>query len=95
MSKKLALIALVPLALGAGVASAQDYPMLDKVANKVIAKYQNSSCEQLFVQQNQPKSAEEQKFVQLLQSDPQLQQAFFAKVAAPIATKLFSCGLLP
>ncbi|MFO1406860.1 MAG: hypothetical protein U1F08_04910 [Steroidobacteraceae bacterium] len=95
MSMKLPLIALLPLALGAGAASAQEYPLLDKVANKVIEKYQTSSCEQLFEQKSQPKSAEEQKFVQLLQSDPQLQQAFFAKVAAPIATKLFSCGLLP
>jgi len=29
---------------------AQQYPILDKVAAKVIAKYQNSSCEQLYQQ---------------------------------------------
>ena len=95
MSKKSALIAMLPLALCASAASAQQYPLLDKVAAKVIAKYQSSSCEQLFQQQNQPKTPEEQKFVQLLQSDPKMQQAFFAQVAAPIATKLFSCGLIP
>jgi len=95
MSKKSALIALLPLALFAGAASAQQYPLLDKVAAKVIAKYQSSSCEELFQQKSQPKTPEEQKFVQLLQSDPQMQQAFFAQVSAPIATKLFSCGLIP
>lgn len=95
MSKMSAMIVMLPLALSAGAVSAQQYPLLDKVAAKVIAKYQNSTCEQLFAQQEQPKSPEEQKFVQLLQSDPQLQQAFFAQVAAPIATKLFSCGLIP
>ena len=95
MSKKSALIAMLPLALCVSAVSAQQYPLLDKVAAKVIAKYQSSSCEQLFQQQNQPKTPEEQKFVQLLQSDPKMQQAFFAQVAAPIATKLFSCGLIP
>ena len=95
MSKKSALIAMLPIALFASAGTAQQYPLLDKVAAKVIAKYQSSTCEQLFEQKSQPKSPEEQKFVQLLQSDPRLQQAFFAQVAAPIASRLFSCGLIP
>ena len=87
-------VSAIALFLG-GVAFAQQYPVLNMVAGKVIQKYQSSSCEQLFEQKNEPKSPEEQKFVQLLQSDPQLQQAFFAQVAAPIASRLFSCGLIP
>jgi hypothetical protein len=47
----------LPVLLFAGVSNAQ-YPILDKVANKVIQKYQNSSCEQLWQERRQPKNAE-------------------------------------
>lgn len=89
----------VALALAAGSASAQQYPIMDKIAAKVIAKYQNATCEQLWQEkqagQGQPKSPEEQRAVQLLQNDPQMAQAFFAKVAGPIVTKMFQCGMIP
>ena len=76
---------------------AQQYPILDKVAAKVIAKYQNSSCEQLYQQKSQkaPPTPEEQKVVQFLHSDPQMKTVFINKVAAPIANKMFDSGLLP
>jgi hypothetical protein len=76
---------------------AQQYPILDKVAAKVIAKYQNSSCEQLYQQKSQkaPPTPEEQKVVQFLHSDPQMKTVFIDKVAAPIANKMFDCGLIP
>ena len=76
---------------------AQQYPILDKVAAKVIAKYQNSSCEQLYQQKSQKAapSPEEQKVVQFLHSDPQMKTVFINKVAAPIANKMFDCGLIP
>ena len=79
------------------VGSAQQYPVLDAVANKVIAKYQGSTCEQLWQKKaaKTPPSAEEQKVIALLKSDPQMQQAFINKVAAPIANKMFECGLIP
>ena len=92
---KLYLFALAPVVLlFAGVASAQ-HPMLDAVANHVIQKYQQSSCQQLWQQTQQPHSQREQEAVQLLHDDPQLQAAFINKVAAPIANKLFQCGLIP
>ena len=76
---------------------AQQYPILDKVAAKVVAKYQNSSCEQLYQQKAQkaPPTPEEQKVVQFLHSDPQMKTVFINKVAAPIANKMFDCGLIP
>ena len=90
--KKRYLFALVPAALlFAGVGSAQ-HPMLDAVANRVVQKYQQSSCEQ---QRQQPRSQREQEAVQLLHDDPQLRAAFIDKVAAPIANKLFQCGMIP
>jgi hypothetical protein len=48
------------------------HPALDAVANKVIQKYQESSCEQLWKQKSQPKSPQEQEALQLLRSDPQV-----------------------
>jgi hypothetical protein len=79
----------------ASQAGAQPYPILDRVANKVIQKYQNSSCPQLMAQRDQPRGPEEQHAIQLLHDDPQMRQAFINQVAAPIANKLFECGMIP
>jgi hypothetical protein len=37
----------------------------------------------------------EQKAIQALKNDPQMRTAFINKVAAPIANKMFQCGLIP
>jgi hypothetical protein len=83
--------------LMAGVASAQygQYPLLDKAANKVIQKYQNSSCEQLWQERGQPKSQREQEAVNFLRNDPQMRAMFINRVAAPVANKTFECGMIP
>ena len=41
-------------------------------ANKVIQKYQQSSCEQLWEQKGKPKTAQEQEMIQFLRNDPQM-----------------------
>jgi hypothetical protein len=46
-------------------------------------------------QRGQPKSPREQEAVQALRNDPQMRAVFIDKVAAPIANKMFECGLLP
>jgi hypothetical protein len=61
-------ITIAAVALVAGVAVAQQYPMLDNVAAKVVQKYQSMTCEQLWAQKAQPKSAEEQRVIGLLQA---------------------------
>jgi hypothetical protein len=94
MLKRLSLFVLVPMLLCVGVVVAQ-YPILDMIADKVIQKYQQASCEQLWQQKGQPKSAQEQEAIQLLHSDPQRRTAFINQVAAPIANKLFECGMIP
>ena len=86
---------LIGALLIAGTASAQDTPILDLVANKVIQKYENATCEQLWEQKAQPKTAEQQQVIELLQSDPQMRTKFIDKIAAPVANKLFSCGMIP
>jgi len=77
------------------VVHAQQRPVLDKIANKVIQKYQQSSCEELAKQKSEPKTPQEQKAVELLRHDPQVRAEFLNKVAAPIANKMFECGLIP
>jgi ABC-type Fe2+-enterobactin transport system substrate-binding protein len=94
MKKRLSLVIVAAAAAAAGVAYAQ-YPIMDMVANRVIEKYQSASCEQLWQQKGQPKSAEEQRVVQLLREDPQMRTAFFNKVSAPIVNKMFECGMIP
>jgi len=76
-------------------AGAQEFPIMNRVADKVIQKYQNSTCEQLWQEKGQPKPPMEQEAVQLLQGDPQMRAAFINKVAAPIANKMFECGMIP
>jgi hypothetical protein len=84
------------LVLFLGSASAQ-YPIMDKVANKIIQKYQTSTCEQLYETkaQKKPPGPEEQRAVQLLHEDPQMKAAFINKIAPPIANKMFDCGMIP
>jgi len=79
----------------AGKAGAQQYPMVDRVASKVVQKYQQSSCEQLYQQRQEPKPQMEQNMIQMLHGDPGMRQEFINRVAAPIANKLFECGLIP
>jgi hypothetical protein len=88
-------VSMVSALLLAAVAGAQDYPIMNRVADKVIQKYQNSTCEQLWQERGQPKPPMEQEAVQLLQGDPQMRAAFINKVAGPIANKMFECGMIP
>ena len=94
MIKHIGLSAMVLVLLFLGVAGAQ-YPILDMVAGNVIQKVQQSTCEQLWQQRGQPKSAREQEVIQLLRGDPRMRAAFIDKIAAPIANKMFECGMIP
>jgi hypothetical protein len=94
------LYVLVSILLYAGIACAQgQFPIMDKIANKVIQKYQNASCEQLAQERMHPptgqKAEMEQRAIHLLQTDPQMRTEFINRVAAPIANKLFECGMIP
>jgi len=95
MSRRYYLFAMVFVLLQVGIASAQEYPIMNMMADKVIQKYQQSSCQQLWQKKGKAKSAREQEAIQLLRGDPQMRQAFINKVAPPIANKMFECGMLP
>jgi len=98
MSNRTWIVAAIAASFAAGIAYAQ-FPIMDKVADKVIQKYQTSTCEQLWQEkaqgQGQPKPEMEQRAIQALKSDPQMRQAFFNKVSAPIVNKMFECGMIP
>jgi len=95
--RSICLFTLAVVMLYVSIGSAQQYPVMDVIANKVIAKYQNSSCEQLWEKKSQktPPTPEEQNAIALLKSDPQMRQAFINKIAAPVANKMFECGMIP
>ena len=94
MAKSLSLFTAVLLLSLAGAAGAQ-HPVLDMLANKVIQKYQQSTCEQLWEARGKPKSAEEQQMINFLKTDPQMRTEFINRVAGPVVNKMFECGLIP
>ncbi len=94
MLKRSSVVAVVAMLASAGV-SASQYPILDMVAQKVIARYEQSTCEQLWENKGKPKSQQAQDLVQLLQRNPQMRKVFLDEVAGPIANKMFECGLIP
>jgi len=92
-------IAILSTVLGlfflAGAACAQDYPILEGIAEKVIQKYQQATCEQLWQQKSKPKPDIEERLINFLRTDPQARQYFINRVAAPVANKMFECGMIP
>ena len=88
-------LAVVLIVIYWAAARAQQHPVLDAIASKVIQKYQQSSCEQLWKQKTEPKTPQEQKAIAQLRNDPQIRTEFINTVAAPISNKMFECGLIP
>ena len=94
MSKLVAVAMCVSVLMVAGDVAAQGM-LLDFAADKVIAKYQAATCAQLGQQKNEPKTEKEEAAIEFLRNDLQAREAFINKVAAPVAKKLFECGLIP
>lgn len=88
-------LAILSVLLAVGVARAEDYPIMDMVAGKVMQKYKQSSCEELWKQKEAPKTEKEKEALQILRDDPQMRKAFVDKVAATVVNKMFECGMIP
>ena len=95
-----------PLMLAAGLTClcilevhAQEYPILDRIATKVVEKYRSSSCQQLAERRAErptgQREAMEERAIRLPHEDPRMREEFINRVAAPIANKLFECSLIP
>ena len=99
--KKTAILAAVVVMMGIGATGAQagQFPMADMVAQNLVMKYQNSTCEQLWQErmqkQGQPKSPREQEALQMLRSNSAMRAEFLNIIAAPIVNKMFECGMIP
>src|SRR5262249_19014284 len=84
------------LALGVsavGIAS-QQFPVVDTIANKIVQKYQSSTCDQLWQERSQGRGGQP-KTPHAQQANQQLRPEFIHKVAAPNANKMFECGMIP
>jgi hypothetical protein len=97
-----AVVVLVSVSVAAVVITAQQpapTPVMDAIAQKVIQKYQNASCADLMVKKTTPPTDEQAQkraqAVQAMRDNPGMRQAFIDRVAAPIANKLFDCGMIP
>ena len=103
MSRRSVLVLVPVLLLVASAPQAQQgqspYPMVDMLAQKILDKYTNSTCVQLAEQKSEKptgeKAAMEQRVIAALKNDPQMRQYFINKIAAPIANKMFECGMIP
>jgi hypothetical protein len=88
--------------LSRGQATSQttsQYPIADKLADKIIYNYQTSTCEQLEEKKKQPATAQktemEQKVIEALKKDPQMRKHFLDRIAGPMVNKMFECGMIP
>jgi hypothetical protein len=79
--------------IAAGTASAQGM-LLDFAADKVITKYQTSTCEQLKAPKAPP-TDKEKEAIEFLRNDSQARIFFINKIAAPVLNKMFECGMIP
>lgn len=95
MNKRILISLAAGAAVAAGIVCAQQFPILDAVAGKVVQKYQGSTCEQLYEKKGQPKSPEEQRIIGMLKNDAAMRTEFLNRVAGPIANKMFECGMIP
>src|SRR5262245_21585561 len=75
------------------------YPIADQVAQKLIQHYQQTSCQELWKERMQPQSPKKEemasKAAEIMRNDPQMRKHFINTVAAPIANKMFECGMIP
>ena len=69
--------------------------LLDYAADRVIQKYKTSSCDQLKAMKGEPPSLKEKEALDFLRGDDQARVAFIDRIAAPVANKMFECGMFP
>jgi hypothetical protein len=78
------------------------YPILDKVAQKVIEKYRTTSCADLKAKKEAPKPAQsadqaqmKQKVVMMLRNDPKMREHFLNMIGDRSPTKCSNAEWFP
>jgi hypothetical protein len=69
--------------------------LLDYAADRVIQKYQTSTCEQLKQARTEGPTEKEKLALEFLRGDSQAREIFINRIAAPVANKMFECGMFP
>ena len=94
MSKSISVVVFVSAMVVAGTLAAQGM-LVDAAADRVIAKYQAASCDQLKAQKSEPPGEKEKIALDLLRADTKARVAFVDKIAAPVLNKMFECSMIP
>lgn len=94
MKRSFGVVIFVSALIAAGAVVAQG-ALVDTAADKVIAKYQAATCDQLKAQKGEPPTEKEKIALDLLRSDPKARVAFVDKIAAPVLNKMFECSMIP
>ena len=87
--------ALIAAILAAAPAAHAQNMMLDYAADRVIQKYTTSTCDELKAMRDKPQTEKEKLALDFLRGDDQARKAFIDKIAAPVANKMFECGMFP
>jgi replication initiation and membrane attachment protein DnaB len=85
---------MVSALIATSAASAQGM-LLDFAADKVIKKYQTSTCDELKAQRKETPTDKEKEAIEFLRNDSQARIFFINKIAAPVLNKMFDCGMIP
>jgi hypothetical protein len=94
VSKSIGVAVFVSTLIVAGTVAAQGM-LVDFAADRVIKKYQTTTCEQLRANTSKPKSRMEKRAINFLRKHSEARVAFINKIAAPVLNKMFECGLVP
>lgn len=95
MIKPIAAATLIAASIaGSTVAHAQGM-LLDYAADRVIQKYQTSSCAQLKQARTEGPTDKEKAALAYLHDDAQARVEFINRIAAPVANKMFECDMFP
>jgi hypothetical protein len=94
VSKSIGVVVFVSAMVVAGTLAAQG-KLVDAAADKVIAKYEAATCDQLKAQKTEPPTEKEKIALDLLRDDPKARVAFVSKIAAPVLNKMFECSMIP
>jgi hypothetical protein len=94
MIKSIATATLVASIVAGTTAYAQGM-LLDYASDRVIQKYSTSTCAQLKAMKGKPQTEKEKMALDFLRGDQQAREAFIDKIAAPVANKMFECGMFP
>jgi hypothetical protein len=94
MKKSFGVAIFVSALIVAGAVAAQGM-LVDAAADRVIAKYQAASCDQLKARKSDPQTEKEKIALDLLRGDTKARVAFVNKIAAPVLNKMFECSMIP